>query len=1135
MLPCCLPNLWSAGGRHILFATYSSGTRAAHVMSSRAPPIVTQLTSLDRPCDLKNSAVRYPDVTLLPSATLDPTTTCDTGGPSCTPSSPPRLDIEPEPLTISFYNKAAPSLPPASRVAVTKRHPRPAPPTEESTLTHVLRTLCAFLSHQNITSSSPITISLSELKYKYRFLKSAKGSRQFISANSDVLLDILGALLTGHKNPFGQHLDVITARTLVYMDSGKDILAKLVVRVVADRKRCGFDLRQSDRYWLMHAYLAELEAGLVASGPLQDNSRTPEDALALARFQYRSLQAMSNPTIHSSYITVLLEMAHSNRLVPKLSEKCWKEALAHICTLLESDKQFHPSLWDLLWQVMLKPTGEVTAHHTHRLLERLRQRVDSFVLQTRVSSSNAETHVVDVRRLASSLAYSLLEPRNRAAGQFEWADRVSVAAITDPPPIHAFHNLVLLSLTQAPRPLFLSHQPMLAVPAPSPVSYEEVEWRVVCILASLERELNDDGPRHCSTLNAETATRVLSLVRSVWNTWTSSCRDRHRMQMEVVPTAIISSFLHLVGRLRNSELLADIYQECNKLCLFSVETLSSSHLVRSLYTDYIVASILCAGPQRMDYTMHLVARPLHKLPTKFRTTIWDGVVTQYSWSEETATLALWLFRSLHLYDVKFSPASVHAVAFGLARTGRLDAAMEFINPPTTNLTPTQQLSIFLAISKVVARNERDSNSKLVLNRHLATGLIQCMSRSLGSGTTPLEWRAHLEGTLLAASRASSAADATPIALMLMSGRPSGEQFFSPSFWTSLLRTLLDQRRFHVAYRVHSALLKDYDHLYTSNVFLKWRHMLYRRYRLQNAFALAALVSAAHPSKERSVLSHIRRGGRRTSLNPRVAVHTLQLPKILLGMDRLEVGTCVQVMRMMLKAGRLSAAKRLHREIHVRMQEQEASGINQSFTAAQVHTILGNLILDSSSLYHTRSADNLVGRTRAILHELRSENGFVPDRVTLNVLLKATLVQKRKGGMDQEAVRKLVDRVVRHGGYPTFGLVKEGEVPFGTLSPLVEGGSGSTAASASASGTDVDADADVPGQVDQRISWRRHARPLFKMFIKALYIRGDKVGARRMLRILKAGEGTYKMEMEMKGREEVRARLEGRQVLRGPKM
>ncbi|EKM58237.1 uncharacterized protein PHACADRAFT_252411 [Phanerochaete carnosa HHB-10118-sp] len=144
--------------------------------------------------------------------------------------------------------------------------------------------------------------------------------------------------------------------------------------------------------------------------------------------------------------------------------------------------------------------------------------------------------------------------------------------------------------------------------------------------------------------------------------------------------------------------------------------------------------------------------------------------------------------------------------------------------------------------------------------------------------------------------------------------------------------------------------------------------------------------------------------------------------------------------------------------------------------------IGNTIIYASVTRGKKRQARRVRHALAVFSKLREEQGFVPDRVTVNILLKAILHWTK--AVDSQAVRALFDRMVR-SGYPVSDSFSPGVGPFGMHSTS-------------------DIQFQVP-ELTSPILYAIHVRPLYKMFIKALYLRGDDQGARTIVGILKGLE------------------------------
>lgn len=180
----------------------------------------------------------------------------------------------------------------------------------------------------------------------------------------------------------------------------------------------------------------------------------------------------------------------------------------------------------------------------------------------------------------------------------------------------------------------------------------------------------------------------------------------------------------------------------------------------------------------------------------------------------------------------------------------------------------------------------------------------------------------------------------------------------------------------------------------------------------------------------------------------------------------------------------------------------------------------------------------VRRALRMLRYLMHERGFVPDRVTLNLLMRVLLRWRRV--TPRQTLRVLFDRIVA-AGYPFPSMTFEGyplthgpgRGPFGTFDPSeqprfanVNGDKAPDPRSRLAARLYVLALAASPnadGKTVPSMVFTRHVRPLYRMFIHAFTARGDGRAARMVSVALK------KLQSDARGEEERReeARMRGR--------
>jgi hypothetical protein len=142
---------------------------------------------------------------------------------------------------------------------------------------------------------------------------------------------------------------------------------------------------------------------------------------------------------------------------------------------------------------------------------------------------------------------------------------------------------------------------------------------------------------------------------------------------------------------------------------------------------------------------------------------------------------------------------------------------------------------------------------------------------------------------------------------------------------------------------------------------------------------------------------------------------------------------------------------------------------------------------------------------SVLDLLVQKYSFVPDRITINILLKSLLLWDKAIGSDK--LKALFDHMMRsrYAGH-------DAEAPFGT--PLSPHGS-----------------AHLPSFV----SFERHIRPMYKMFIKAFHVRGDVQFAQIVIGILKAEERAMLERRDIRFRARQVGRVRARKLINEGRM
>ncbi|KAF8896575.1 hypothetical protein BD779DRAFT_1668340 [Infundibulicybe gibba] len=193
--------------------------------------------------------------------------------------------------------------------------------------------------------------------------------------------------------------------------------------------------------------------------------------------------------------------------------------------------------------------------------------------------------------------------------------------------------------------------------------------------------------------------------------------------------------------------------------------------------------------------------------------------------------------------------------------------------------------------------------------------------------------------------------------------------------------------------------------------------------------------------------------------------SLRVVPLLLRGDPARAPNVTHAVSILVSAKRILAARKLFARTHRDLDPKSK-------------TLIANIILHGYlNRPHSQNARLVrhILRTKAFLE---AEYAVVSDQVTTNIVIKALL--QRPAFLDATRVRTVFDHLVRCG-YPAGGT-PAAVVPFGTRAAAIPGG--------------LRLPAPAPPT-----SFNKHIRPLYKMFIKAFYLRGDIHAAKTVVGIL----------------------------------
>lgn len=282
--------------------------------------------------------------------------------------------------------------------------------------------------------------------------------------------------------------------------------------------------------------------------------------------------------------------------------------------------------------------------------------------------------------------------------------------------------------------------------------------------------------------------------------------------------------------------------------------------------------------------------------------------------------------------------------------------------------------------------------------------------------------------------------------------------------------------------------------FQSRFFVRYCRVLLRHRQFATASKLLDVITAIHPKIARSLCILTDRTAMQTKAFRVFKRNTpLRGPTSLRLSSRLRhcpyAGPSFECsLQELLKSGRLLAAKHIF-----------------ACAAATVPsgrcTALGNILLHGVSRRPTPRNGRRVRKVLVLLENLVRNYDFRPDRMTANILIK--VMMNWRSAFDSPRLRELFDQLVR-SGYPAADYSPL-HPPFGTRQTQFSGSSGFS-------------------KLSSFVSFEKHSRPLFKMFIKAFYLRNDVEAARKVVGIFKVEEHKNAMAKEARQRARTRGRI-----------
>jgi len=729
------------------------------------------------------------------------------------------------------------------------------------------------------------------------------------------------------------------------------------------------------------------------------------------------------------------------------------EAVAWLCYLMKRDIYCPPGLLGVLWDVVLNADQAFPDHLKEKVMELISQRLTlpmdfSEEARARFTSlapepepDTPEDHpsfcltASDLARQVVRILFPRVTPSlSGTASQLviqEWAHAETQRMFSPSSRMeYRWQNLVYLALASTRSSL----QSFSMVPTLQTVdSYQPsaVDFRLVATIALIERATNTHG----------VSSDFHGLIRALWVSWVDVANnDAHAHRALVRP--LLGTFFRLAARARDASLVTS----CVRLASvgfwqFDLGDDVARRQAQLLAVDYLTAAVVSGDS--------LWERIITELPPHIVFPQWHPMLLSKAILRIARVDAQRAVDVYHLWR-RYLPVPNLSVPLSpmLVQEGRADLAIPML--PDINFTGPFLGTILRPLAK---------QGSWYIDLELATILANAVLTVFTSEAPPRTTTVRRDvGWVLLALACSGQAPAAITTFKNVYMRDPG--FFNDRVVHAFLCTLLHHRQFHGAAEVAQL----FPHT-------RWRQfVLYGLTKRGGAPRVEAhLGGSVRPGWLADVVARVRSGRR----HPAAGLLRHWVTRRARTSSDVRNG-----LKVLARARGIGLARRVYQRVYQRHD-------------AGTQTALGNVILDGHVAYaKSRSARNVNGVLR-MLRLLVEEHGFVPDRVTTNIIVKAAL--RWPTVLNAAVVRRLFDYFVWRG-YP--GGDADMGVPFGS-------GDAAMREAAMILGTPIP----MP---ESRISFARHVQPLYKMFIKALYLRMDVAGARKVVGILKEAE---RMEVE----------------------
>lgn len=600
-----------------------------------------------------------------------------------------------------------------------------------------------------------------------------------------------------------------------------------------------------------------------------------------------------------------------------------------------------------------------------------------------------------------------------------------------------FSNLVLLSMFLLPQ----EHPTSLVLEKAS----SSLEWRTLIGLAILEKSLSSQ-----TVASPFRAGEVQDIGRSLWHLWRNcAVVDRPRE----INRAVAIAFLQIAVKIRDDILLEGCMEYISSYQLWVAPEGSESETgqVERLFCAFAGGLFVRRVQTYMKLLPMLGASSHSSLQrTRYLRSVFEHL------AQRDVELAHQFYLDCLSRDIPVSPDASFPVVQHLAFQQKWANVIPFLQ---NHRLKGPQIEQVLDTVLSVFRDTRQESTVPVLAEAVGDALWRFYSATLIPDRLKYPIRFFLP-IMVSSHRPQQAVQ------LLGALARNNPIMFTPRYFLRIINKLLHHRQ-------HALVVKVFELASTSfrekpRAVDDLRRKTIRGLMRAGALKLASRLESAGPHRpprtpRDQLLDRILR---RPSQSRKWAllrlVSTMTVPPvrgsaILSAVQILVRNRCLALARLLIK--------------------QSASGLT-----GEDLTAIGNVYLHGPLRHWNMRNGRLIRHVLRTKDFLVQQYGFVPDRVTVNIVIKAML--RWRTFMDSRMVCSLFDHLIRSGYPATEQWHTANGVPFGTPSGAIT--------------LDL-------SNVRSNMSFKRHVRPLYKMFIKEMFLRKDPRAARRIIGILKEQE------------------------------